>query len=253
MRFHRVILPVVCAIFLTPYAIADRPVVDSAIGVQVGPGQPGVVLYDGAMANEDDWEYRENCDGTFENGYAWRYLGVQDPYYGAFAEGFQGPASIQAVRLYLTQIGAYEGQATDIFVWGPGEGGPGSVLQIHPGVVFDAIAYWPDVSVHDVPIHTFVGDEPFYVGSQGDWPLAAAGYYWAVDQDGIGGDPWTCIAPSIGYPTGWSDPDLVWEDTQAMGIGVFLTPLSASVEDSEETPPAEPRTSWGGIKALFAR
>jgi hypothetical protein len=59
-------------------------------------------------------------------------------------------------------------------------------------------------------------------------------------RDGPGGHPWTCIAPGIGYPSGWQDPSVVWGETQSMGCSVNF----------EQSTPIEPAT-WAVVKALF--
>jgi hypothetical protein len=215
---------------------------------EVGPGEPGVVLYDGVMSRPE-WQYWENCDGTFENGYCWRFGGVVDPYYGAFAEGFEGIGSVGSLRVYLTQIGYYQGGLSELFVWGDDGGIPGSVLHVRPGVDFGEMAFWPDVSAHDVPLSCIV-QGAFYVGYQGNFQCEACQYYCAADEDGPGGNPWTCIAPGIGYPTGWQHPSLVWGDVQALGIGVQIA-LSSGVEELPEESLYDQRTNWGRIKALF--
>ncbi len=253
MRTSYAVLALLLFLFIAPQAFAERPGDEASMISQTGPASPGAVIYDAATAFGDEFDYQQNCDGTFENGYAWSHAGVEDPYYGAFAERFTGPAAIQGARFYLTQSGLYSGQTTDVFVWGPSDEGPGTVLQINPGVVFDAIAFWPSISAHDVGIHTFAGEGSFYVGCQGNWHLANAGYYWAVDLDGPGGSPWTCIAPGIEeYPTGWSDPSIVWGSTRSMGIGVYVTRLTSGVEEPGD-PPKYSAMGWGQVKSLFAR
>jgi hypothetical protein len=63
-------------------------------------------------------------------------------------------------------------------------------------------------------------------------------YVW---QGGAGGCPWTCIAPGIGYPTGWQHPSVVFPHCRSLGIGVYFgdPPLSGECR------------SWGAIRALF--
>ena len=206
------------------------------------------------VTSEDDWEYWENCDGTWESGYAWRLTGCQEPYYGAFAEGFMGPAGIQAIRVYLsTTPNDWNGQSTDFYVWGDAGGMPGNVLQIRPGIVFEEVGYYPEVSVHEVSIHALADNEPFYVGSWGDWPGAYHGYWVMADRNGPGGAPWTCISPDAGFPDGWQDPSIVWGTTRSMGYGVYVTRLPSSVEELPESPIDDQRTTWGQVKSLYKR
>ena len=180
-----------------------------------------------------------NHDGTFENGYAWQYDGNAPPDIGAFAECFDltGDGNITSVTLWLTQVGNYYGQPTSVFIYDGSP--PGDVLCQVDNVVFDAIAFWPNVCSHEVPIDCVV-DGVISAGVYGTWPGDVAGYYIAADLDGPGGCPWTNIAPDIGYDPGWQDPSIVWGPTMSMGIGV-TTSGSTATEDK----------SWGTVKSLY--
>ncbi len=63
----------------------------------------------------------------------------------------------------------------------------------------------------------------------------------AADLNGPGGCPFTCIAPGIGYPTGWQDVDTVFGPTRAVGIGTWV----------REPPTPVQEKSWGAVKALY--
>ena len=67
--------------------------------------------------------------------------------------------------------------------------------------------------------------------------------YVCADESGPGGHPWTNIAPGIGYPSGWQNPNVVWPNCRSLGIGATIT---------EEPSPVESVT-WGAIKTLFQR
>jgi hypothetical protein len=183
-------------------------------------------------------------DGSFENGYAWAYRGVQLPYYGAFGEGYDlGEGFVRCGAYWLsTMPGFYDDQTADCYVW---EGGtdapPDAVLGVVTGVVFENVAIWPEVGQNDIDLNIFVAG-PFTVGYWGNWPGAMMAYYCAGDLDGPRGHPWTCVAPGLGYPTGWMDPALIWTSIQSMGCGIYF---------DQGTPIEGP--TWGTIKALFLK
>jgi hypothetical protein len=214
----------------------------------LGPttGQPA----GGAVAPEfRDLEYWENHDGTFENAYAWRVGGIGDPYFGAFAEGYHGPVMVRGIRVYMTQIGFIEGETMDLFVWTAGIGEPGAVVAIVPEVRpnYEEIPYWPEVGGQDFEIGASVGPN-FYVGARGNFGIHVPWWYGA-DVGERGGSPWTCIAPGLGYTTGWNHPDIVFgEPTQSMGFGVYVE-TAQGIEDLPEGE-APARTTWGRIKQL---
>ncbi|MEZ4648234.1 MAG: hypothetical protein R3E97_05495 [Candidatus Eisenbacteria bacterium] len=182
-----------------------------------------------------------NADGTYENGYAWQYGGVEPPMYGAFSEWYSAASlKVCAVVLDLTTTG--EPAATmDLYVWGNDHGYPGVVLGLRTGVDPGAIAFWPSVSRHSFAIYADCADEHF-VGYWGNWPGSYPSWYVGADLDGFGGCPLTNIAPGIGYPTGWQNVSVVWGPTQAIGIG-------AEFEECGTIPVQE--SSWGKVKALF--
>jgi len=218
----------------------------------IGAGNGTVTVISGETSLRD-CEYWENCDGTFENAYGWRDQGVQDPYYGAFAEGFHGPAQVRGMRIYLTQQGAIGDETMDLFIWGSGIEEPGAVLQIIPHVAPDpdSIPIWPDVGGLDYEIEAAVGYD-FYIGARGNFG-GHVPWWVGADVEGRGGSPWTCIAPGIGLPTGWNHPSIAFgEPTQAMGFGVFVE-TSAGVDELPEEGIADKRTTWGQIKAIYKR
>ena len=141
----------------------------------------------------------------------------------------------------MTQAGNFYGQAIDLFVWDGGIGNdPGAVLATIPNVVPPNIPMWPAVGQNDFEINLSVSG-PFTAGFWSNNPLSDC-IFVGMDEDGLGGYPWTCIAPGIGYPTGWQHPNLVMPDVVSLGIGVYYT-YGGSSPTSEGT--------WGSIKALF--
>jgi hypothetical protein len=185
-------------------------------------------------------------DGSFENGYAFDYEGVAPPYYGAFGEGYDlGPGVVTCGAYWLgTLWGYYQGEPSDCYIW---QGGvdtlPGTVLGVVPGIVFDNIPLWPEIGQNDIELNISVDGE-FTVGCWGNWPGAGEpAYFWAVDLDGEQGHPWLCMAPTIGWPTGWMDPSDIWDPpTRSMGLGVYF----------EQGTPVEAET-WGAIKGMFRK
>jgi hypothetical protein len=181
-------------------------------------------------------------DDSFENGYSWAYLGCQPPYYGAFGEGYDlGPGTVFCGAYWLTTVpGLFNGQTADCYIW---EGGtdtpPDAVVGVVTGIVFGNVALWPQVGQNDVDLNIAVTG-PFTVGYWGNWPDTEYGYYCAVDLNGPQGHPWTCIAPGLGYPTGWADPSTIWGPTRSMGCGVYF-----GQGTSVESP------TWGALKTLF--
>jgi hypothetical protein len=181
-------------------------------------------------------------DGTFENGYAWRNGGVVPPYYGAFGEGYDlGEGIVYCGAYWLSTLpGYFYDQTADCYVW---EGGvdtaPDAVLGVVTGVAFGNIPNWPAIGQNDVDLNIWVHG-PFTIGYWGNWPGALCGWFCAADLNGPAGHPWTCIAPGIGYPTGWADPSIVWGATRSMGCGGYF----------EQGIPVEPAT-WGALKSLF--
>jgi hypothetical protein len=184
-------------------------------------------------------------DGTFEDGVCWDASGVEPPYDGAFGEAFDlGPGMVECVSFWLTQIGGYQGQSTDVYVW---EGGvaeePGGVLEVVTGIVLEDIPIWPEAGRYDVEIPSSVPGG-FTVGSWGNWPGQSGNpYFWCTDRDGPVGHPWTHVVEGQGYPSGWQNPEVIWGfPIHSMGIGVHFTGGGSPVVP----------TTWGSVKSLFA-
>ncbi len=209
-----------------------------------------------AIDDGDRWDYcfgipEVNYNYTLENAYCWDLQGNVPPYTGAFAEGFNlGPGRIDCCAFWLTQLGDYSGEPGDCYVW---DGGvtrePGSVIGAVMGVSFENIPVWPAIGRNNVSLTLDVDDE-FTVGCWGRWEGQSCWWYFAADEDGEAGHPWTYIAPDIGYPSGWQHPAVVFGGTRSMGMGVYFTNEPTSVPDSQEDQGA-PGTTWGSIKALF--
>lgn len=188
-----------------------------------------------------------NYDGSIENAYCWQYNQCYPPYYGAFAECYQGGDCVTGVELKLTGIG-YPCSACDIYVWADDGGIPGAVLRRMTGFNPCPIATWPNVSTHDAcldPPCTIDG-APFWVGFFPTDPLWLCGYWVAADTNGPGGCPFTNIAPQTGYPTGWHDCSIVWGPTAAIGIGAWI-----GQGDACAGPVPTRESSWGRIKQTY--
>lgn len=183
-----------------------------------------------------------NHDGSFENGYAWRTGGVVAPYYGSFGEAYDlGTGVVYCGAYWLSTLPGYiQGHTADCYVWEGGVGSmPDAVLGVVTGVAFDGIPYWPEVGQFDVDLNIAVSG-PFTVGYWGNWPGMGCDWFCVADLNGLQGYPWTCIAPGIGYPTGWNDPSIVWGPTRSMGCASYFGQAS----------PVEAGT-WGAIKQVF--
>lgn len=187
-----------------------------------------------------------NADGTYENGFCWRYNGVVPPYYGAFAECYSSAeeVSVCSVVLDLTQLGTYAGQTSDIYVWDDAGGVPGNVLCVRLDFDPGTPAFWPSVSRHTAILDGCCTSGDFWVGCWGNWPGEGCAYFFAADLDGPGGCPYTNIAPSSTWPTGWQNVSVVWGPTAAMGIGAEIHPCGATPTHA---------TTWGRIKGLYRR
>jgi len=183
-----------------------------------------------------------NHDYSFENAYCWQYGGVVPPYCGAFAEAFDlGAVTVECGVYWFTNIGWYPTAPTDIYVWDGGvHGPPADVLCVIPGVTGLNTSYWPTCVENDIEIGCCVNGD-FAVGYWADWPGGCCEYWCCADENGPGGHPWTCIAPGIGYPSGWQHPNVVFSECVSMGIGVTVT---------EDPSPVESET-WGALKSFF--
>lgn len=182
----------------------------------------------------------QNHDNSFEAAYGWNFDAVADPYYGAFAESFEGPGTVCGIQFWLTQLGNQNGQTMDVIVWDDDNtGNPGPVLQLLPGIDPGAVAQWPDVSLHALDSEILVPEGKFWVGYWGDWAGSQAGWFVAADENGTGGTPRTNIAPDLGYPAGWESPTIVlpWEDCRSLGIQIDFAVDPASTDSPELASP----------------
>lgn len=194
--------------------------------------------------------FLQNDDGTFENGYAWRYGGTVPPDYGSWAECYEADF-VCGIQLMLTQTGYYIGQTMDVYVWesvpegNPPPGpDPGNALCVLYDVSPGPIAFWPEISSHNIQVCCVTNGDHF-VGYWPNWPGIGTGWFIASDEDGPGlGCPRTKFAPGIGYPTGWGPPNLVpIFACKDLGIREF-----AGLGDCQPT--AVRSRTWGRIKSL---
>lgn len=183
-----------------------------------------------------------NADGTYENGYTWRYNGVAPPYYGAFAECYSGVGAVCSIDLDLTQVGAYQGQTIDVYVWNDAGGVPAEVLCVRTDIDPGAPAYWPSISRHRITLEGCCVDGGFWAGYWPNVPGNGSVYFIGADLDGPGGCPFTNIAPGIGWPTGWNNVSVAWGPTAAVGIGVELSECGGTPTQA---------TTWGSVKRLY--
>jgi hypothetical protein len=184
-----------------------------------------------------------NADGTYENGFAWRYGGIVPPDYGSFAECYFGPAKLCSGVFDFSTTGTQAGQSMDIYVYCDAGGAPGPVAGVSVGNVPGPIAFWPSISRHTFGLAVDVCDcDAWWIGYWGNWPGDIQGWFIGADLDGFGGCPYTNIAPGIGFPTGWNHVSVVWGPTQALGIG-------AEVNACDGSPVIE--STWGQIKNLY--
>jgi hypothetical protein len=184
-----------------------------------------------------------NHDFSFENAYCWQYEGAAPPYYGAFAEGYEvGGRSVECGIYWLTTLGWYP-DPMDVYVWSGGvDGPPGGVLCMIPGVGPLNVGYWPACAENEIEMHCCSSGEVavgFWSNNAGE----QCTFYCCADESGTPGHPWTCIAPGIGYPTGWQHPSVVFPGCSSMGIGITVT---------EDPSPVESNT-WGEIKSLYRK
>jgi hypothetical protein len=226
-----------------------------ALWIVFGPGGTAIAADFASLGYREDTvivgDGRDECIGTliynhdfsFENGYCWQYEGVAPPYFGAFAEGYDlGPGTAECAVYWLTTLGWYP-DPMDVYLWDGGvHGPPGGVLCVVPGVTGLNIPYWPSCGLNEIEISCCMGGD-FAVGYWTDSSNHGCTFYCCVDENGTAGHPWTCIAPGIGYPSGWQHPNVVYPDCVSMGIGVTVT---------DNPSPAESET-WGAIKSLYQR
>lgn len=202
-------------------------------------------LEDGAVASSsgvDCGTLLDNSDGTWEQAIAWTGPGVAPPYYGAFAECYNGEGEVCAAQFAFTQLGYYLGQAMDVYVWGDESGVPGQVLCLRTGVLPGEIAVWPEVSTHVVGLNGCCVTGNWWVGFWGVWPDAYEGWYVGHDRFGGNGCPFTNAAPESGFDPGWQRVDGIFGATKSIGIAAQLR---------ECNPVATEASSWGRVKARY--
>jgi hypothetical protein len=180
-------------------------------------------------------------DGSFESGYTWAWQSPGAPF-GCFGEGYDlGPGVVNCAAYWITNgAGSFGGCYWDLYIWEGGvRRGPGDVIAVVPGVVFQNTPTWPSVGENDYELNVHVEDE-FTVGHY-DTGMWDSYVYIAVDLNGLGGHPWTCVPPGHDWPSGWQDPSGYFGTTRSLGIGVYFT---------RDVSPTE-ATTWGAVKALF--
>lgn len=185
------------------------------------------------------------ADGSYENGIAWDYLGVRAPYFGGFAECYTGEGAVCAAVFDFTQIGAQSDATLDVYLWDDEGGCPGNVICVKQDVLPGPIAFWPQVSRHEVPLAGCCVPSTWWIGYWPNWPnQGIAQWFIGLDLDGpTAGCAKTCAVPGIGYPSGWQDVATIWHSPcQSLGIGARVTPCM---------PVAVERGTWGRVKLLY--
>ena len=188
-----------------------------------------------------DGELFCNNDGSCECAYCWLYGGIVPPYYGAWAEAYDlGAGTVVCGAYWLTQIGYFTGRPMDCYVWEGGvTGDPGGVICLVAGVVPQDVPIWPYCGQNDVEMGCCVAAE-FTVGYWADFSDSCCEYYSCVDCTGDFGFPWTCIAPGIGFPSGWQHARVVDPYIVSLFIGVYFADAPSPVESA----------TWGSVKRL---
>jgi len=223
-------------------------VAGAANTVAVGPGHGVVVQNPNPDTICPGATFKTNDDGSYENGYAWAYNGVAAPYYGAWAEGFTmdpGMGAVCGMKFGLTQVGSQDSWHMDVYVWDAAGGSPNNVICVTTGVNPGTIGMWPTITQHDIDIADCCVSGDYFVGWWPNWVGTGNGWYVAADENGFGGGlPRTNIAPGIGFPTGWNNPNVVstFAGCQDLGIGTYEVACGGT--------PTEAKT-WGAIKSLY--
>jgi hypothetical protein len=198
-------------------------------------------VINGSPSPDGDSEVFCHHDGSLEGGFCWQYDGVVPPDYGAWAECYEGAPWISEVHFYFTQTGYYVGQAMDVYIWeDDGFGLPGAVSGAQIGVLPGPIDFWPTITLVEIDF-PLEAPESHWIGFWGNWPGEICGWFLVADQDGFPGCSATKIAPGIGYPTGWQDPNIVFDQITSLGI----------CKCAAEGPTASSQTTWGRIKSLY--
>ncbi|MCC7142686.1 MAG: hypothetical protein IT349_11360 [Candidatus Eisenbacteria bacterium] len=189
-------------------------------------------------------------DGSYENGYAWSHGGVVEPNYGAFAERFAGRKRLCGLVVALTNLGTYNGQTADLYLWSDAGGMPGNVLYLESGVSLGEIAHYPGISENAVEFSEVqFTDGVWWAGIWGDWPGEQYGWFLMADENGEAvGTPMTNRPPNDIGPTGWVPCSDYFPEVHALGIGVLGVPLTPA--DAPEHAPIV-LSSFGQVKALY--
>lgn len=233
--------------------LCDTLVVTSLVASMVvsgSPSEPAVSVGPGSFfidgGKSGCGELLLNGDSSYESGWGWAQEGNLPPYYGAFAECYEGPVMVCSAVFDLTTGSSYrDGLTMDVYLWTDYEGQPGAVQCMLSDVDPGPVEFWPRVSRHviDFP-EGCCSDSAWWVGYWGTWVGESVGWYVGADLDGPERTcPLTNIAPGLGYPTGWTDVSIVWGPTRSLGIGAMVRPC-------ETTPTTS--AGWGEIKALFS-
>ncbi|MBD3336641.1 MAG: hypothetical protein GF355_14105 [Candidatus Eisenbacteria bacterium] len=219
----------------------------------------GTVVVPGAMEEIcPGATLQQRDDGSFENGYWWCYGGIMEPDYGSWAQCFSDDF-VCGIQFILTQVGTYEGQTMDVYVWDRSSDGtppdpkPGNVLWVLHDLDPGPPAFWPEVSEHNVQVCCIPGGDHF-IGFWPNSPGDCTGWYIAADENGPGGSAArTKVAPGIGLPTGWHAPNSLgapFDDCQALGMREFTGYGDCEAASVPEEGEIVPQT-WGAIKQLY--
>lgn len=219
----------------------------NAAQFQTGPGS-------GVLVNGNDGGcgtyFLQNTDEAYDNGYSIGLGGIAAPDYGSFAECFSGNYEICSIVVDLSRLSTSPtGQTADFIVWDDNSGVPGTVIGISPAVNPGAVATWPSISRHVVPVSVSCTPDNFWAGYWGNWIGLTAGWFIAADFDNFGCPlvnwaPGSLNSSSAAIPTGWGSLGFepFFADGTSLGIGV-------EANDCGATPTHD--STWGAIKNLY--
>ncbi|MCC7143737.1 MAG: hypothetical protein IT349_16680 [Candidatus Eisenbacteria bacterium] len=222
------------------------------------------------------------ADGTYENGGAVRTDAVQQPYYGAWAECYEGAYEVCQAVFDFTQTGTQAGQRMDVYLWEDLDGCPGQVLCLRANVDPGPVALWPSVSRHTIDLEGCCTPDRWWIGYWPNWPGENYGWFTTFDLNpASAGCPKICLAPGIFGPDGWQDVNVVWNNVHALGIAAGVRSCGSDLgacclpdqtctvtradecageflgvgTDCDPNPCIGPvpveKMSWGKVKALF--
>ncbi len=180
-------------------------------------------------------------DYSYEMWFCWNFGQSMSPYYGAWAEAFDlGPGTIECGTYWFSQAGLFVQHYMDVYVWEAGVSRPpGNVLYVR-SVLISRVDGWPMVTEIDEEIGCEVAGE-FTLGYWADFSNEVCGWFTLFDCDSPDGHPWTCVAPGLGLPTGWNNPEIVGTCCNSLGIGVHFAAIPSDATGS----------TWGEIKSLY--